>query len=60
MHSVGSLVEKKNACGIHYVAIGENDINDECLDIVLSALAQNKSLKILDLDRQGFLTPKGW
>ena len=51
---------KNTTSRIHYVAIGENDIDDECLDILIGALVENYSLKTLDLGKQGFLTPRGW
>jgi hypothetical protein len=51
---------RKSTSRIYHVAIGENDIDDECLDILIGALVENNSLKTLDMGRQGFLTPKGW
>lgn len=55
-----AVLLRKSTSRIYHVAIGENDVDDECLDILIGALVENNSLKTLDMGKQGFLTPKGW
>ena len=71
LNVVGNVIQKKgckalgsllnnSASRIHYLAIGRNDINDECMNILIAALLVNSTLKTLDYENGQYLTSAGW
>lgn len=57
--ALGALLNN-SASRIHYLAIGRNDIDDECMNILIAALLVNSTLKTLDYENGQYLTSAGW
>jgi hypothetical protein len=47
-------------CKINHLDLKCNQLNDECMNILVGSLAQNTTIKSNDLNHQELVTPSGW
>ena len=47
-------------CKINHLDLKCNQLNDECMNILVGSLAQNTTIKSIDLNHQELVTPSGW